>query len=200
MAEVNILMDVGVVEVDQLVPIALGAVQQGADLLDKDCSPSGVGAAEQLLGLLSRQAQPAQGSADGFTATQTAEPRLHEADQGPQRLTWFGISPGDGRRGCVLLGRADHCAERGRDVWAKRGAATGAPIQQRLGAVFAVAVQQAHHGRRVVAGTGCNVRRATSLCDVMEGKEALVAASMWGCQGQAAQIRQRLSPTFMINS
>jgi len=34
----------------------------------------------------------------------------------------------------------------------------------------------------------------------MEGKEALAAASMRSSQGQATQIRQRLAPTFMINS
>ena len=47
---------------------------------------------------------------------------------------------------------------------------------------------------------GRDVRGAVPLCDVVEGKEALAAASMWGSQGQAAQVRQRLAPTFMINS
>jgi len=121
MAEIDILVEVGLVEVDQLVPVTPGAVQQGADLFDEGVPSSGMGAAQQLLGLLPRQTQPVQGSADGFTATQTAEPRLHEADQALQRLTWFGIGAGDGRRGSVLLGRADLCAEGGRDVQAKRG-------------------------------------------------------------------------------
>jgi hypothetical protein len=44
------------------------------------------------------------------------------------------------------------------------------------------------------------MRRAGALCDVVEGKEALAAAGMRGSQGQAAQIRQRLAPAFMINS
>jgi len=66
--------------------------------------------------------------------------------------------------------------------------------------VFAVAVQPAHHGLRVAAGPFSDGRGAGTLCDVMEGKEALAAASVRGCQGQAAQIRQRLSPAFMINS
>jgi len=61
-------------------------------------------------------------------------------------------------------------------------------------------VQPTHHGLRVAAGTGCDVRGAGTLCDIVEGKETLAAASMRGCQGQAAQIRQRLSPTLMINS
>ncbi len=78
--------------------------------------------------------------------------------------------------------------------------AAGAPIQQRLGAVFAIAVQPAHHGLRVAAGACCDVRGAGPLCDVVEGKEALADAGMRGSQGQAAQIRHRLSPAFMINS
>ena len=82
----------------------------------------------------------------------------------------------------------------------KKGAATGTLIQQRLGAVLIVAVQPAHHGLRVAADTGCDVRGAVPLCDVMKGKETLAAAGMRGSQGQAAQVRQRLAPTFMINS
>lgn len=82
----------------------------------------------------------------------------------------------------------------------KRGAATGAPIQQRLGAVLAVAVQPAHHCLRMAASARCDVCGAGALCDVVQGKEALAAAGMRGSQGQAAQIRQRLAPAFMINS
>jgi hypothetical protein len=44
------------------------------------------------------------------------------------------------------------------------------------------------------------MRGAGTLCNVVQGKETLAAASMRGCQGQAAQIRQRLAPTLMINS
>ena len=66
--------------------------------------------------------------------------------------------------------------------------------------MFAVAVQPAHHGLRVVAGARRDVRGTGPLCDVVQGKETLAAASMRGSQGQAAQVRQRLAPTFMINS
>jgi len=61
-------------------------------------------------------------------------------------------------------------------------------------------MQPAHHGLRVAAGTCCDARRAGPLCNVVEGKEALAAASVRGSQGQAAQIRQRLAPAVMINS
>ena len=66
--------------------------------------------------------------------------------------------------------------------------------------MFAVAVQPAHHSLRVAAGAFCDVRGAGPLCDVVEGKEALAAAGMRGNQGQAAQVRQRLTPAFMIDS
>jgi len=61
-------------------------------------------------------------------------------------------------------------------------------------------VQPAHHGLRVAADARCDVRGAVPLRDVVEGKETLAAAGMRSSQGQAAQVRQRLAPTFMINS
>jgi len=61
-------------------------------------------------------------------------------------------------------------------------------------------MQPAHHGLRMTAGACGDMRRAGTLCDVMEGKEALAAASMRSSEGQATQIRQRLAPTFVVNS
>lgn len=130
MVEVNILVDVRLVPIDQLVPVTLDAVQQGAELFDKGLSPCGMGAAEPakwrshlrgLLGLLPRQVEPVQGRADGLATAQAAKPRLHEADQALQRPAWFRVGAGDGWAGRVLLGRADLCAERGCDVRAKGG-------------------------------------------------------------------------------
>ena len=63
-----------------------------------------------------------------------------------------------------------------------------------------VAVQPAHYHLRVVAGVYCDVRGAGPLCNVVEGKEALAAAGIRDSQGQGAQVRQRLTPAFMINS
>ena len=120
-AEIDVLVDVSLVEVDQVVPIALGAVQQGAQLADDGVPPLGIGAAEQLLRLLPRQVQPVQGSADGLAAAQASEPRLHEADQPLQRPARSRIGPGYGRRGCVLPGSADFRVESRRDVWTKGG-------------------------------------------------------------------------------
>ena len=75
-AEVDILMAVRPVQTDQLLPIALDAVQQGADLFDEGCPLSDVGEVEELLGILSRQAQSAQGGAAASCwAAQTSAPR-----------------------------------------------------------------------------------------------------------------------------
>ena len=82
----------------------------------------------------------------------------------------------------------------------KGGATASAPIQQRLGAVFAVAVQPAHHRLRVAAGACRDMRRTGTLCDVVEGEEPLAAAGVRGSQGQAAQLRQRLAPALMVDS
>lgn len=52
MAKVHVLVDVSLIEVDQPVPVALGAIQQGAQLFNKGCPPSEIGTAKQLPGLL----------------------------------------------------------------------------------------------------------------------------------------------------
>lgn len=109
MAEVDVLVDVGLVPIDQLVPVTLGAVQQGAEPSDEGSPSFGMGAAEQLLGFLPRPVQPVQGRADGFAAAQAAKPRLHKADQPLQRSAGFRVGAGDGRRSCFLLGCPDLC-------------------------------------------------------------------------------------------
>ena len=120
-SEVDILVNVGLIPIDQLVSVTLSAVQQGAELFNESCPPFGVGTTQQLFGFLPRQVQPVQGRADGFAAAQAAEPRLHEADQPLQRPAGFRVGTGDGRRGCFLLGCPNFCAECGCDVRAKGG-------------------------------------------------------------------------------
>ncbi len=50
MAEIDILMDVGLVKINQPMLIALSAVQRGMQLLDESLASLGLGAAEQLSG------------------------------------------------------------------------------------------------------------------------------------------------------
>ena len=120
-AEVDILVDVRFIEVDQMVAVALGAVQQGTQLLDEGCPPSWIGTAKQLAGLLPRQAKPVQGGADGFAAARLGKPRLHKANQPLERPAGLRVGSGYGWAGGPLLGRADFLAKSCLDAGAKRG-------------------------------------------------------------------------------
>jgi hypothetical protein len=82
----------------------------------------------------------------------------------------------------------------------KGGAATGAPIWQRLGAVFIVAVQPVHNGLRTPAGAFCNLSGAGALCDIVQGQHSLAGAGMGGIQGHVPQVSQGLAPATMINA
>ena len=129
MAEVDISVDVRLIEVDQMVAVTLGAVQQGAQLLDEGCPASGTGTAKQharklargLPGLLPRQAKPVQGGADGFAAARLAEPRPHKANQPLERPARLRVSPGYGWAGGLLLRGADVLAEGCLDARTKGG-------------------------------------------------------------------------------
>jgi hypothetical protein len=80
-----------------------------------------VGPAQQLLGLLPRQLAAVQDRADRLATAQQAEALAYpmdEAAQGPAR-GW--ISPFEGWGGRRALGRADHLAELGFALGAKKG-------------------------------------------------------------------------------
>ena len=121
MAEIDILVDVRLIEIDQLMPIPLRIVQPRAHLFDEPRPPRGIGTPKQLSSLLPRQIEPVQGDTDGLAAIEAVKPRLHEPDQTLERPAWLGVRPGYGQRGCLLLGRPDFGAERGGDLWAKGG-------------------------------------------------------------------------------
>src|SRR3954466_7026951 len=119
-------MDVRLIEKDQQMLVALGAVQHALELLDKRLSPLRIGPAEQLLGLLPRQLAAVQGRADRLAAAPQPEPLADPADQTAQGPAWRGLRPNYGRRRGRALGGADHLAEFGCAVRAKKGtAATG---------------------------------------------------------------------------
>ena len=77
----------------------------------------------------------------------------------------------------------------------KRGAATGAPIHQRLGAVLIVGMQPVHHRVRASVCASGHFSGTAALRDVMQGQEPFAAAGMKGAQGQLAQIGWRLAAT-----
>src|SRR4051794_28930341 len=87
-AEIAILMDVRLIQIDQQMLVALGAVQHALELLDKRLSPLRIGPAEQLLGLLPRQLAAVQGPPGRLAAApQGAPPPGPTAPTAP-RPTW----------------------------------------------------------------------------------------------------------------
>src|SRR5215213_8173320 len=134
-AEVGVLMDMGLVEVDQLMPVALSGDQPRAQPRDEGLPPRGIGTAEQLLGFLPREAEPVQGGADGLAAAWAGESRSHKADQPPERPARLRVGAAYRRPGRVSLGSADLRTERGLDLGAKGGrppCADTAPPRDRL--------------------------------------------------------------------
>src|SRR3954463_4592173 len=120
-AEVGVLVDVGLVEIDQPVLVALGGDQYRAQPRDEGLPPRGIGTAEQLLGFLPRQAEPVQGGADGLAAAPAGKPRPHKADQPLERPARLRVGAGYGRPGRISLRGADRRTECGLDLWAKGG-------------------------------------------------------------------------------
>ena len=120
-AEVDILMDMRLIEINEVMALIACAVQQGANPGDKGVPLRRAGAAQQLAGLLPGQVQPVQGPADGLAATAVGELRLHEIDQTPQRPTWLYFGSGDRRTGCLVVRGADLLAKCGGDIRAKGG-------------------------------------------------------------------------------
>src|SRR3954451_2483615 len=113
-------------------PIALGTGQTILELLDERLSPLRIGPAQQLLGLLPRQLAAGQGRADRLAATHEPEALADPADQTAQRPARGWIRPFDGAGGRRALGRADHLAEFGFAVWAKKARSaklTGACVE-----------------------------------------------------------------------
>src|SRR4051794_39211302 len=101
-------------------PIALGAGQNLLELLEERLSPLRIGPSQQLLGLLPRQLAAVQGRADRLATAHEPEALAGPADQAAQRPAWRRIGPFDGAGGRRALGRADHLAEFGFAVWAKK--------------------------------------------------------------------------------
>ena len=86
-------------------------------------------ALEQFPGFRPRRTQPAQRGAHRLAAAQPAKPAAHEAGQAPQRPARLRVSPGYGWAGGLPLHGKNFLADSRRTVWAKGGAATGAPVE-----------------------------------------------------------------------
>src|SRR3954465_2742512 len=130
-------MDVRLIQIDQQMLVALGAVQHALELLDKRLSPLRIGPAEELLGLLPRQLASTtacfhdsllprqlaavQGRADRLAAAPQAEALADPADPTARGPAARRIRPVGGRSGCPALGGADRITKRCCDLRAKGG-------------------------------------------------------------------------------
>src|SRR5215208_4386196 len=121
MAGIDILMDMGLIEIDQWVPLPLRTVEQRAQLRDEPRPPRGIGTAQQLAGFLPGQVEPVQGGTDALAAAEAAQAVLHEGGETLECPAGRRISPGYGRGGRGLLGGADRFAEGHFDPWTKGG-------------------------------------------------------------------------------
>src|ERR1700759_3398525 len=106
-------MDMCLIEVDHVMALIARAVQQRADLRDKSLPLLRIGATEQLVGLLPRQLEPVQRTADGLAAEAAAELLPHEANQTPQRPAWLYLGSSDWRTGRLASGGCLWLAKRG---------------------------------------------------------------------------------------
>src|SRR4051812_21247388 len=120
-AEIRVLVDVCLIQIDQQMSVALGAIQHALELLDERLSPLRVSPAEQLLGFLPRQRAAVQGRPDRLATAPQPEPLADPADQAAQRPARRGWGPGWGGRRGGARGGAARLAEFGFALGAKKG-------------------------------------------------------------------------------
>ena len=120
-AEVDVLVDMRLIEIDHVMALIARTIQQRADLGDESLPFLRVSAAEQLVRLLPRQREPVQCPANGLAAEAAAELLLHEANQTPQRPAWLDISSDDGRTARLAFCGANLLAKRGGNLRTKGG-------------------------------------------------------------------------------
>jgi len=93
-AEIGIVVDVRLIEIDQETTVVLGTDQQILHLRKERRPSLRISPAEQLAGLLPRQLQAVQGAADRLAAAAVAKCLLHPADQASQGPARCRISAG----------------------------------------------------------------------------------------------------------
>src|SRR4051812_15992155 len=120
-AEIRVLVDVGLVDVDQQMPIALSAGQNILELLDERLSLLRIGPSQQLLGFLPRQLEAVQGRAECLAAAEAAKALTHIQHQPLEGPPWCRVGPLSGWGGGRTLGGADGVSKRRRNLSAKGG-------------------------------------------------------------------------------
>ena len=80
-AEIDILRDMGLIDIDQFMAIPLRAVPQHPEILDELPAPRGIGTPQQLAGFLPGEAEPVPGRADALAAQRAIAAVLYEPRQ-----------------------------------------------------------------------------------------------------------------------
>jgi hypothetical protein len=119
--EVGILVDVGLIQVDQQVPVAARTGEHVLELLDERLPPHRVGPAEQLLGLLPAQVETVESRPDRLAAAGRAELFAHPAGQALEGPAVRRVGAGYGRGDGGALGGADGFAKASPDAGTKGG-------------------------------------------------------------------------------
>ena len=92
-AEIRVLVDVRLVQIDHEMLVALGALQHALELFDKGLPPLRISPAQQLLGFLPRQLEAMESRADGLATAHQPEPLADPTDEAAQRPARRGIGP-----------------------------------------------------------------------------------------------------------
>jgi hypothetical protein len=114
-------VDVGLIQVDQPVPVAARTGEHVLELLDERLPPHRVGATEQLLGLLPAQVETVKSRPDRLAAAGRAELFAHPADQALEGPAGRRVGASYGRGDGGALGGADGFAKASLDAGTKGG-------------------------------------------------------------------------------
>jgi hypothetical protein len=112
-------VDVGLIQVDQPVPVAARTGEHVLELLDERLPPHRVGPAEQLLGLLPAQVETVESRPDRLAAAGRAELFAHPAGQALEGPAVRRVGAGYGRGDGGALGGADGFAKASPDAGTK---------------------------------------------------------------------------------
>jgi hypothetical protein len=198
MAEVGVLVNVSLIEIDQEVAVALGAGQQVLEAADESLSLLRIRAAEQFFGFLPRQREAVHGRPDGLATDAEAEALAHERHQVLEGEAGRRIGAIYGRCGRRTLGRGT-TSPRLAAVRAQGGTAAGAAISQGRGALSVIGMQPTHHGLRMAPGARRHLGGTASLSHVVEGECALAGVRMRRVQRQPPQVIRCLTLASTIS-
>jgi hypothetical protein len=179
---VGILVDMGLVQVDQPTSVALSVVQQALKLLDEGLPPLRIGPAQE--------ARPRSVLAflqDSLRRCRAARIVSRQRERPKRSRTWAtkrrrvqrgaGSAPATGGRAAVRCALRT-TSPRSASIVAQRGTAAGAAESERVGTLGVVGGPPGHHGVCPPAGAHGHLRGAAVLGDVEQGERPFAGAGM----------------------